>query len=252
MRLICHTCLKKEVPTLPDFGGCEVHDGCNIIKNGAKHLNPKITELYKCLHANLEKHSLKRNRLFQNLNEELGFSYQHVPEFYDVRFRYVLKLAKYMEDNDRVLFVHYNNLANEYVNGKSISETEKIIIEIYVGDYINTRLTNMFLCAVGKDVVSFIDHFEKRTVLVHEKHGKMVCLLAQYLSYFLKNGGIDDGRITAQLIDVNFKDPSQLLENRNIFIGHAAKNFIANDLDLPYESDVIKPFFDSIKRFYIE
>ena len=245
--------LRKEIPTIPDFGGCQVHDGCNILKHGAKHLNPNITELYKCLHANLEKHSLKRNRQFQHLNQDLGFSYQHVPDFYEVRFRYVLKLAKYMEDNDRVLYVHYNQLASEYLSGKSISESEKTIIQTYLGDYINTRLTNMFLCAIGKEIISFIDNFEKRSILVHERHGKMMLLLGQFFSYFLKNGGIKGGKITGQkLLEVDFKDPSKLLDNRNIYIGNTAKRFVTEELCLAYDSELMKSFFGSVKRFYIE
>ena len=124
-----------------------------------------------------------------------------------------------MEDNDRVLYVHYNQLASEYLSGKSISESEKTIIQTYLGDYINTRLTNMFLCAIGKEIISFIDNFEKRSILVHERHGKMMLLLGQFFSYFLKNGGIKGGKITGQkLLEVDFKDPSKLLDNRNIYI----------------------------------
>ena len=138
------------------------------------------------------------------MNQDLGFSYQHVPDFYEVRFRYVLKLANYMEDNDRVLYVHYNQLACEYLSGKSILESEKTIIQTYLSDYINTRLTNMFLCAIGKEIISFIDNFEKRSIVVHEGHGKMMLLLSQF-SYFLKNGGIKGGKITGQkVLEVDF------------------------------------------------
>ena len=32
----CHTVLKQALPHLPDFGGCEAHGACNILKHRLK------------------------------------------------------------------------------------------------------------------------------------------------------------------------------------------------------------------------
>lgn len=106
----CHEYAKKEVPTLPDLGGCGCHDPSNAIKNGLAAMMSKMTTLYKSIYANLEKHSILKNRQFQEVSLELGLIFKHVPRFVDVRFRYVPLLAKYMIDNDRALYRYYSEL----------------------------------------------------------------------------------------------------------------------------------------------
>lgn len=152
----CHTLLKQHIPTLPDVGGCFAHDGCNIMKLGVKELNPFLTTVFKCIHLNIEKHSQKKNQRFKDINEYLGVEYHHVPKFLDVRFRVVMKLASYMEDNDAPLYAYYTELAKEYKSGKTeLSETETLILEHYLGNYIQVRLQNKFLLAVCKDIIEF-------------------------------------------------------------------------------------------------
>ena len=106
----CHEYAKKEVPTLPDLGGCGCHDPSNAIKNGVTAMMPNITKLHKSIWANLEKHSILKNRHFKEINEDLGLIFKHVPRFVDVCFRYVPLLAKYMTENDRPLYIYYKEL----------------------------------------------------------------------------------------------------------------------------------------------
>ena len=82
--------MKETIPQLPDLGGCEAHDACNILNNGLKKMMPEMMILYSCIWANLEKHSVKKNREFKDLCEELGYVYRHTPKFIEVRFRYVV------------------------------------------------------------------------------------------------------------------------------------------------------------------
>ena len=67
----CHEYAKKIVPTLPDLGGCGCHDPCNCIRNGLSALFPQMTRLYMSLWANLEKHSILKNRHFKEVGAEL-------------------------------------------------------------------------------------------------------------------------------------------------------------------------------------
>ena len=184
----CHTLSKKEVTTLPDFGGCEAHDACNIIKHGVQKMDPKLTTLYKCIHSNLEKHSLHKNQQLKDVFDEIGKVFKHVPKILDVRFRYVLKLAEYMDKNDRALYLYYTQLREK---GKQkeikLSETEKMIQELYLDNYIKVLLTNKFLVAVCKPFIQFIDFFESREIRV--KREKMMLPLSEHLGLFLKDGG---------------------------------------------------------------
>ena len=150
----CHERLKERIPTLPDLGGCLGHDGCNIIKLATKAMAPEHPNLFSCMHGNLEKHSSKKNRLFKDVNEAVGLDYHHVPKFKEVRFRYIVKLCKYMEDNDRPLYVYYSDLLEKFkLNQVQLSETEVTILRLYLGDYVNVRLTNMFILSVSKEII---------------------------------------------------------------------------------------------------
>ena len=108
-----HEYAKKEVPTLPDLGGCDCHDPANAIKLGLAAMMPEMTRLYKSLWANLEEHSIVKSRHYKGISQELGLVFHHVPKFVDVRFRYVALLANYMTENDRALYVYYSQLAEK-------------------------------------------------------------------------------------------------------------------------------------------
>ena len=108
---------------------------------------------------------------FKEISEAVGVGYHHIPQFLEVRFRYVPKLARYMEDNDKPLFSYYSELAKEFKDGtrKEISETETLILEHFLGNYIHVRLQNKFILAACNHIIQFIDYFEARDVRVHKR-----------------------------------------------------------------------------------
>jgi hypothetical protein len=85
----CHEFAKKQVPQLPDLGGCECHDACNCIKAGLMAMRGEMVSLWKGIWVTIEKRSAKKNRRYQEISEELGVYHRHVPHFLEVRFRSV-------------------------------------------------------------------------------------------------------------------------------------------------------------------
>ena len=250
----CHTVLKETFPHLPDLGGCEAHDACNIIKHGVKKMMPEIIKLYSCIWANLEKHSAKKHREFKEMCEELGHVHRHTPKFIEVRFRYVVLLAEYMEQNDRPLYVYYSNLADQFRKGKELSETEMMILEIYLKNYLMVRLVNKFLVSVGKPFVEFIDFFESREVRVQHRFEKMLLLLTSHLSSFLKNGGFDkeiDVITAKEALDVDFKNSSKYLPKADVLVGADVKDFIKK-MGLAPNSPELTAFYSKVFDFYTE
>ena len=82
----CHIKLKQYQPHLPDIGGCFAHDGCNIIKGGVKVFNPRLTTVYSSIHANLEKHSMKKNRKFKEISEDAGVDFHHTGRYMILKY----------------------------------------------------------------------------------------------------------------------------------------------------------------------
>ena len=245
--------LREKLPHLPNFGGCEAHDACNILKQGVKKMMPELLELYSLMWANLEKHSMKKNREFKGLCDALGEIYHHFPKFLEVRFRYVVKLAEFMEESDRGLYVYYYSLSQKIREGKPASDTEKKIIDIYIKKYVLVRLLNKFIMAVGQPFIQFIDFFEARQVRVHCRFEKMLILLHSHLSRFLVNGGVarDEGHATASdLLEVDLEEASRL-PKKDVFIGSAAEEMVA-DLGLNANSPELGDFYKNVFTFYVQ
>ena len=70
-------------------------------------------------------------------------------------------------------------------------ENKTTVIEVFLGDYIPTRLGHMFLLEVGKPFLQFINFFESRQVRAHLLFIKMRLLLHKLFTMFLKPGGKD-------------------------------------------------------------
>ena len=71
----------------------------------------------------------------------------------------------------------YTQLAERVKAGKEPSETETVILEIYLQHYILVRLINKFLVFAIKLLTAFIDFFESRKVRVQHRFAKIVLLL---------------------------------------------------------------------------
>ena len=65
--------------------------------------------------------------------------------------------------------VYYKALADEFKAGKDLSETEVLILKIYLKQYILVRLVNKFLVSVGRSCIKFIDFFEAREIRVQHR-----------------------------------------------------------------------------------
>ena len=106
--------------------------------------------------------------------------------------------------NYKALYLYYTQLRQK---GKQkeikVSETEKMILELYLDNYIKVLLTNKFLVAVCKPFIQFIDFFESREIRVNNRWKKMMLLLSEHLGFCLKDGGTA-GSGTAYNHDIYF------------------------------------------------
>ena len=79
-----------------------------------------------------------------------------------------------MESQDRALYEYFTELKEKVLKGKyEASETEMIVIENYLGHYLEVRLSNRFLIDVSKPVIEVLDYFESSTVRVFDRHDKI-------------------------------------------------------------------------------
>ena len=101
--------------------------------------------------------------------------------------------------------MYYKALAKEFKAGKDLSETEVLILEIYLKQYILVRLVNKFLVSMARIFIQFIDFFEAREVGVQHRFEKMILLLTQHMANFLINGGFgkDQRNPTDRILIVN-------------------------------------------------
>jgi hypothetical protein len=263
----CHVYNKKIVPQLPDLGGCSCHDACNCLKNGMKALNAELPSLWKAAFPCLEKASVKKTIHYKETCEELGLVYQHAPKYLEVRFRYTVKLALFFEENDRGLYSYFKEIAdrsgryryhvvltlilNRYVaSGTLPSDNETTVINVYLGNYITTRLSHQFLIEVGAPFIDFLEFFESRTVRGHLLFPKMALLLHQLFSMFLKPGDRDTAT-PKMLLKVDYKDPEMQLGKKEVFVGSRVKNFMKKT-GLTYNSPELRNFYGGITKFYHE
>ena len=126
------------------------------------------------------------------------------------------------------------------------SENETTVIEIFLGDYIKTRLCHQFMIEAGQPFLKFIDFFESRSVTAHLLFPKMVLLLCQHFSMFLKPGNRNE--MTArQLLLVDYEDPTMQLSKKDIFVGSRVKDFVKK-MQLTCDSPELDEFYDGVTR----
>jgi hypothetical protein len=247
----CHVFNKKIVPQLPDLGGCSCHDSCNCLKVGMKAMNKELPNLWRAIFPCLEKASVKKSIHYKEVCEELGVVFKHVPKYLEVRFRYTIILAKFFEDNDRSIYSYFKEIADRYLTSRVLpSENEATVIQVYLGDYINTRLCHQFLIEVGQPFLDFIQFFESKSVRAHLLFPKMALLLNQQFAMFLKPGYRE--RMTPRrLLQVDYKDPSMQLSNKDIYVGKRVRAFIKK-IGLGCDSFELSQFFEGVTRFFHE
>ena len=245
----CHVFNKRVVPQLPDLGGCSCHDACNCLKVGMKAMNKDLPNLWKALYPCLEKASVKKSIHYKEVCEELGMIYKHAPKYLEVRFRYTILLAKWCEENDQSIYQYFKEIADRYQTSKVLpSENEATVIQIYLGDYIKTRLCHQFLIEVGEPFLAFIEFFESRSVRAHLLQPKMALLLNQHFAMFLKQANRDK-MTPRRLLQVDYKDPNMQLSKKDICVGRRVRSFIKK-MGLSCDSLELSEFFQDVINFY--
>ena len=88
------------------------------------------------------------------------------------------------------------------------SKTEMIVVEKYKGNYLEVKLASLFIIDVSKPVMDLISFFESNKIRIHAKQGKLVILLHDYLSKYLKQAGLEGNNNPTgeQLLKVKYKD----------------------------------------------
>ena len=241
-----HTLFRKILPHLPSWGGCVAHDASNILKSAVPKLSPNLTKLYSSLRTYLHSGSLHRKRKYEEVCADSGLVPQAVPQMLDVRFRVIVRLAKWMEEDERCIYIFIKQLENSLKENskREPTDTEMIILQEYKCNYMELRLTNKFILDVSEPLINFLDYFESNEVRIHQQFGRIVDLVFNFLSKFLKNAGMkeEETEVTGRrILKVDFKDKKYHLDDEKIFLGTRVDNFL-KEIGLNRNSVEIKPW----------
>ena len=129
-----------------------------------------------------------------------------------------------------------------------MSENEATVCEIYLGDYIMTRLCHQFIVEAGAPFLSFIDFFERREVTAHLLFPKTLMLVNQHLNLFLKFGNSRESLKAKDLLKFDYKKPELLMTKKELFIGGKAREFIKK-MGLTCDSPELAEFFEGVVRY---
>ena len=126
-----------------------------------------------------------------------------------------------------------------------------IVLEEYLGSYLEVRLSNSFLVEVCKPVIQMIDFFESNSVRVQHRYEKLVILLFEFLSKFAKNAGVSnnndpDGKA---LLKANYKGVNNQLSNKEIWLGKKVEALLLH-LNLTRESEELQAWMLQVRSFY--
>ena len=107
----------------------------------------------------------------------------------DVRFRVIVRLAKWMEDDKRCIYLFIKHLEEvlKAEPNKEPTETEMTILTEYKCNYFEIRLKNKFILGVSSPLIKFLNFFESKEVRIHQQFASIVDLVFNFLSKFLKN-----------------------------------------------------------------
>lgn len=161
-----------------------------------------------------------------------------------------------METQDRGLYTYFRHLADKVIEGTyEASETELIVCEKYIGNYLETRLSNCFILEVCKPVMELVDFFESSKVRIQHKHGKLSLLLHDFLSKLMKNAGLE-GEMSSNnvvagkdLLKVKFTDRKKQLSNKDLWLGKRVDELLI-ELKLNVSSEEIQDWLGKVRHFY--
>ena len=128
------------------------------------------------------------------------------------------------------------------------------ILTEYKTNYLEVRLTNNFILEVSGPLIKFLNFFESNNVLIHKQFGSIVDLVYNFLSKFLKNGGLKDNEDVIsgkRLLQVDYTDKKKQLDDKKIFLGEKVDSFLA-EMGLKRDSKEIQPWLKRVRLFYEE
>ena len=251
-----HALFRKILPHLPSWGGCVAHDASNILKSAVPKLFPNLTKLYSSLRTYLSSGSLHRKRKYEDVCSDNGLVPKAIPKMLDVRFRVIVRLAKWMEEDERCIYLFIKQLekALREDSKKEPTDAEMTILQEYKGNYMELRLTNKFILDVSEPLINFLNYFESNEVRVHQQFAKIVDLVFNFLSKFLKNAGMEDEETVVtgkRILKVDFKNKKNHLEDEKIFLGTRVDNFL-KEIGMKRNSVEIKAWMLKVRVFYQE
>ena len=250
-----HKLFRDLVPSLPDWGGCLSHDSSHLLQYALPKLDPSFVAVSTSFHNYLSGVSLHKKREYESFCHNLGLKPTGIPKHFDIRFRTVNLEAHWLEKDDRGLFLFVSDLAAKVESGenKDPSENEVMLLEKYLGNYIEFRLTTKFLCDVSDFILKFLNTFEKREVQVHRRHDLIVEFVYGLMSKFLQNAGLGDrDTVSAEnILEVDYRKKSIQLKNKDLYIGPKAEKFL-EEAGLTKESQELAGWLGRVREFFVE
>ena len=213
-----------------------------------------MTKVYSMWHTYLSSLSLHRKREYEMYCAEAGLETHAIPKMCETRFRMNLRLAEWMEKDDRCLYLCATRLKDDVNNSnkKDVTEAETLILKEFLGNYVIVRLTNKFFLNVSKPVIRLLDYFEAEDPIIYKRWDMIAELFHEFLAKFMKKTGIDDDVSVTELMKIDFTDTSLHLSDSDIYLGGRVESFL-EELGLNRRSIELKSWLtDHVRPFYIE
>ena len=94
------------------------HDAANLLKSSVSKLCSDLTSIFSALHATLNKHSMHKKRKFEAMAEWIGLEIKKVPKFLSVRFRVIQACCKWLDSQDRGVYLYFKKMKEDVLSKK--------------------------------------------------------------------------------------------------------------------------------------
>ena len=165
-------------------------------------------------------------------------------------------LAEWCESQDRALYQYFEIKERVENTNYVASETEMIVMENYLGNYMEVRLSQCFILEVDKPIMELIDFCESRKVRIHLIYQSMVSLVTTWLSKFVSGTVMpvacgDAMDLAKKLLKVKYREKENQLDNEQIWLGKRVEALLT-ELGLTRKSQVLKYWLEhNVRRFYV-
>ena len=152
------------------------------------------------------------------------------------------------------MFKYFQSMKKDVMDGKyEASETEMIVLEKYLGNYIEIKLSVSFILDVCRPVMDLISFFESEKVRIQDRHAKLVLLFHDYLGKFMHNAGLEDNNNIhgEDLLKVKYTDKEKQLGDDDVYLGPKVESLLKG-LGLTRKSKEIKPWLSHVRSYYEE